>query len=130
MSGISVPKDRTNDAPAEGYCRNPACRNEDDTEFHFEVVDDKFKCPKCGGYKKPMVGLLVLVHLLIPDDAGPIVGKNGRYRLGCNEKRDHLATPSNLEAATGDPEVANCPICLEAAKQLGLIKPAWSYKKR
>ena len=62
-----------------------------------------------------MVGLLVLIHLLIRDQRGPIMGSEGvRYRFACDSGRVVLATPTNLEAATGDPSAANCPGCLKA----------------
>lgn len=73
-----------------------------------------------------MVGLLVLTHLLIRDPNGPIKGHLGRFKLACNTKRAYLATITNLEAATGDPSIANCPGCLAAAQKLGIKNPQGS----
>ncbi len=67
-----------------------------------------------------MVGLLVLTHLLIRDPKGPFKGQMGRFRMACNTKRAYLATITNMEAATGDPLIANCPGCLVEAKRLGV----------
>lgn len=121
MAGIKVPHDRTVKQPAAGFCRNPECREVSNEEFHFVVEHDNFSCPKCGANKAPMVGVLVLTHLLIRNQAGPILGSGGlRYALGCDMKRAYLATVSNQEAATDNIEIANCPGCLERAESLGI----------
>lgn len=101
---------------------NPACREQSDHErFLFLAENDHFCCPKCGADQSPMVGVLALIHFLIPDRKGPIVGMGGlRYRLGCDSVRAYLATTSNQEAATGEIAAANCPGCLEEAKKLGI----------
>jgi hypothetical protein len=121
--GIPIPKDRTTQQRPRAYCMNPQCRDVSDEEFHFNVENDHFACPKCGNNQPPGVGLLVLTHLLVPDRKGPIVGENGsRWRLGCEQKRAYLATVTNLEAATGDPAVANCTGCLAEAARLGITQ--------
>lgn len=124
MAGIAIPQDRTTAQQPRGYCLNPACLDDStDSRFEFPVDHDRFCCPKCGGRDGPMVGLLVLTHLLIRDAKGPILGAMGRWRIACSTKRAYLATATNLEAATTEPAIANCPGCLAAAEQLGITKP-------
>lgn len=124
MSGIEIPRDRTTRQPARGYCLNPECLEDSAAgRFEFDVQDDRFACPKCGARDTPMVGLLVLTHLLIRDPEGPIRGAMGRFKLACHHSRAYLATLTNLEAATGDPRIANCPGCLAAARKLGIKIP-------
>lgn len=117
MADRFVPVDRSSKQPARGYCFNPACREKpEDSRYEFDIgPDDKLCCDKCGSDSPLMVGLLVLVHLLILDRDGPILGSGGlRYRFACDKQRSHLATATNMEAATGDPGSANCQGCLEA----------------
>ena len=121
MTGIAIPHDRTDQQPLRGYCLNPACLEDSaDQRFEFDVEHDRFACPKCGGQDAPMVGLLVIIHLLIRDAKGPIKGQMARFRVACNTKRAYLATLTNMEAATGDPSIANCPGCRAEAKRLGI----------
>lgn len=128
MTGIKIPDDRCCNVPARGYCRNPDCQDTPGQEFTFEVVDDMFCCPKCGSHKLPMTGLLVLTHLVIQDENGPVTGSSGKkYYIGCDPTRTHFATASNLEAVTTDPEVANCPGCLAEAERIG-FKKKWAFK--
>lgn len=130
MAGISVPSDRTCSQRAAGFCRNPKCCDKATGEFHFVVENDKFSCPKCGADAAPMVGLLVLIHLLIPVKNGPILGSGGiTYQLGCDDKRAYMATHSNQEACTGEVEHANCPGCLAEAEKRGISKAVgWGFK--
>ncbi len=138
MSGILLPQDRTQKQVVRGYCYNPECRNHyvdeahpdwrvQDGRFEFEVENDHFQCPKCGANKGPMVGALVLIHLLTRDKMGPIEGEGGlRYKIACDAKRAYLATFTNLEAVSTAIEVANCPGCLKVIqeqklKQTGLL---------
>ena len=125
MPGILIPRDRTTRQQARGYCLNPECREDSDQyRFEFDVEHDKFCCPKCGNDRPPGVGLLVLTHLLIRDRKGPIHGDMGQsYRLACHKDRAYLATVSNLEAATGDPQFCNCPGCLKVATEMKLTIP-------
>lgn len=120
MAGITIPRDRTTRQPVRGYCLNPACLEDSaDSRYEFCVEHDKFACPKCGCDTPPRVGVLVLTHLLMDDPQGRIRGSGGaRYRMACDPKRAHLATESNLEAATGDAYVANCPGCLVEYERL------------
>lgn len=121
MTGIEIPHDRTLNQPSTAFCRNPACREVSNQEFHFRVENDLFACPKCGADRSPMVGLLVLTHLLIPDAMGPVRGKGNRgYKIACDNKRAYLATVTNQEAATDNPKVANCPGCLEQVSKQGI----------
>lgn len=123
MAGVVVPGDRTLKVPVMGFCRNPQCRTKSNEEYHFYVDHDTFHCPKCRADSEPMVGVLVLTHLLIPHTSGPIIGKGGmRYVIGCDSERAYLATVTNLEAATDNHKIANCPQCLKRAKEIGHIK--------
>lgn len=124
-----MPEDRVVSQPATGFCRNPQCAV-NGQEFTFPVEHDLFACPKCGANKAPMVGVMVLTHLLIPHERGPIEGGGGlRYVIGCDDERAYLATVTNLEAATDNVEVANCPGCLAKAEQLGIKQASgWAYK--
>jgi DNA-directed RNA polymerase subunit M/transcription elongation factor TFIIS len=103
---------------------NPECLvTSEDKCFSFDVEHDRFACPKCGNNQSPVVGLLVLTHLLIRDSKGPISGSLGQhYRLACHKDRAYLATVTNLEAATGDIRFCNCPGCLQVAKELGIVE--------
>jgi hypothetical protein len=126
---VKMPEDRVVTQPARGFCRNPQCRENDNQEFTFQVEHDHFSCPKCGANKAPMVGVQVLTHLLIRNEHGPIIGVGGlRYAIGCDTRRAYLATLTNLEAATDNIEVANCPGCLDRAKSLGLNQASWEYQ--
>ena len=119
MGGVAVPQDRTLSQPVIGFCRNPRCCEQSNKEFQFKVENDLFACPKCGADRPPMVGVLVLTHLIIPQQGGPIIGKGGtRHRLACDSKRAYLATVTNLEAASDNANVVNCPECLAEADRL------------
>jgi hypothetical protein len=121
MSGIAIPSDRTTKQPVRAYCYNPECKPVDGDRFEFGVSNDRFACPKCGAFLPPMVGVLSLVHLLVRDPKGPIIGEGGlRWRLACEERRAYLATVTNNEAATVVREVANCPGCLLKTEHGGL----------
>lgn len=127
MAGIAMPKDRTVKQPATGFCRNKHCRI-DGKEFQFPVEHDRFACPKCGADSKPMVGVLVLTHLLLPHEQGPLKGRSGRWVIACDDQRAYLATATNQEAATDNAEVANCPGCLAKAIALGAVKVnGWQF---
>lgn len=123
-SQVVMPSDRTTKQLARGYCRNPKCRaKEDDQDFTFDIEHAHVTCPKCGANKPPMIGVFVLTHLLIPMEDGPMSGAGGlRYALACDEKRAYLATVTNLEAASGDIQVVNCPQCITNAERLGIHK--------
>ncbi len=119
---MQVPVDRTEKQPVIAICRNPECR-EDGKQFEFFVTDDHFCCPKCGANREPMLALKVLIHLLVPHPQGPIQGQGGKkFVIACDDRRAYLATVTNKEAATGSPLLANCPTCIERAKQIGVIK--------
>jgi hypothetical protein len=123
MAGVLVPADRTVNVPVVAFCRNPQCRDKSNEEFTFYVEHDNFCCPKCGADREPLVGVRVLTHLLIQHPAGPITGRGGlRFVIGCDDKRAYLATVTNLEAATDQPKIANCPKCLARARAIGHIK--------
>lgn len=119
---VTPPADRTCKQPVRAYCANPQCwEMAERGRFEFEVEHGEVTCPKCGANEPPMIGLLVLVHLLLPDPRGPINGAGGiRYRIACDEHRAYLATTTNKEAATGAVEAANCGQCLKVASKLGV----------
>jgi hypothetical protein len=121
---VIVPQDRSLKQPAVGFCRNPKCRDRSDQEFTFTIKHDQPACPKCGANREPMIGMLVLTHLLIPTAAGPVLGVGGlRYAIACEAKRAYLATATNLEAVTDNPAIANCPGCIERAAKLKIKTP-------
>jgi len=114
---ITVPEDRTLRQPATAFCRNPECL-ENGKRFLFEIEHDNPACPKCGANRQPMIGLIVLTHLLVRDKSGPVEGHGGlRYSLACNTPRAYLATATNLEAATDSAELYNCPGCAQSFKK-------------
>lgn len=124
-----MPKDRSTKHPARGFCRNPECQVEGQREelFTFPIEHAHVACPKCGATLAPMVGVYTLTHLLIQVKGGPLRGAGGlQYALACDDKRAYLATHTNLEAASGDVNVVNCPICLENARKLGIkLRDGW-----
>ena len=126
-----MPQDRIATQPAKGFCRNPACRERSDQEFTFRVEHDRFACPKCGANAAPMVGVLTLTHLLIPEKGGPVIGTGGlQYRIGCDAKRAYLATWTNDEAVTDNPHIANCEGCLKEAERLNIKRETgWVLSK-
>lgn len=118
-----IPEDRTIKQPSKGFCRNPECRTEHG-EFQFEVVHEAFECPKCGANRQPMVGMLVMTHLILPKKGGPIRGVGGlQFYIACDDTRAYMATTSNLEAASDNPAMVNCPACVDAVKKLCVKKP-------
>lgn len=105
--------DQTTKQPVVWRCPNPECF-ESNLSRYYEFESEYGECPKCG-LKEPYVRKRVLIHVLVRDKGGPIVGNLGlRYRLACDPKRVTLATATNGEAATGDVTTANCPGCLKA----------------
>ncbi len=126
MSSIIMPNDRSTRNPARGFCRNPKCREQSGEDFTFPIEHAHVACPKCGANAAPLVGVFVLVHMLVQVQGGPIRGKGGvSYALACDDRRAYLATQTNLEAATGDIEVANCPQCIENCRKLGIKRNLW-----
>lgn len=118
MSGVLLPTERTTKQQPMGFCWNPDCAGDND-RFVFPIKHDGFCCPKCGADSAPLVGVLSLMHQLVADPQGPIVGAYGRrYRMACAKKRDYLALPDNSEGATGDMQFVNCPDCLKQIDQL------------
>ena len=119
MSKIIIPNDRTDKQPVRAFCRNPECLESSDKRwFEFSPEHAHVACPKCGATEAPMIGMLSLVHFLHRNPEGKIVGVGGlRYQLACDEKRAHLATRTNDEAATDQLQAVNCPGCLKAAAE-------------
>lgn len=113
---ITVPGDRTLKQPTKAFCRNPECST--GKRFEFEFEHDNPECPKCGASREPMIGMIVLTHLLIRNKNGVIEGDGGlRYQLACDLPRAYLATVTNLEAATNNRDLYNCKGCAAFVKQ-------------
>lgn len=114
---VRIPDDRTTKQRAAAFCRNPECLESSDQEYYeFTAEHSPVVCPKCGACLAPMVGLFALVHLLVRDREGRIVGEGGlKYRLACAPTRAYMATTTNQEAATGDVQAVNCEACLKIA---------------
>lgn len=72
-----------------------------------------------------MIGVFTLTHFLTRDPMGPIKGMGGlRYKLACDGQRAYLATNTNNEAATDQPDVVTCPQCVQMITDgLVLVKP-------
>ncbi len=97
--------------PVVWRCRNPECK-EISTARYYEFEGEYPECPKCK-CGPPTVSKRALIHLLIRDNKGPIVGEFGlRWKMACDHKRVTLATEDNGEAASGDSSAINCPTCL------------------
>ncbi len=113
---IQIPKDRTTKQPVYCYCRNPLCLvNSQMDRFIFQHEHGLVECPKCGATEAPYVGVLVLTHFMAVMPRGPIRGNGGiGYKITCDPTRPYLATATNEEAATDQPEVVTCPGCLAA----------------
>lgn len=88
---------------------------------YFEFAADYPECPKCGS-GPPAVTKRALIHLLVRDKKGPILGDMGlRWSMACDPKRTHLATEDNGEAATGNSLAINCPGCIAALAKSGRV---------
>lgn len=119
MTTASIePKDRTSRQPPRWRCQLPECAQSNGGEW-YEWEGDHAKCPRCGS-EPPTVNLMALLHLLIPDPNGMIPSKGRRWSLACHPSREHLATMTNREGATGDLTAVNCPECLRKAEKLGI----------
>jgi hypothetical protein len=116
---VIIPGDRSQKQPVRAFCLNVQCLEASDRKrFEFDVEHADVACPKCGATESPMIGMMTLIHLLVKNPKGPIVGKGGiRYSMGCEAERPYLATLTNDEAATDQPEAANCPGCLKVAQE-------------
>lgn len=122
---LRIPKDRSRSQPIRAWCANPLCAERADKRLEWNVTGDLVQCPKCKASRSPYVGIYVLIHLLVPADDGPIAGSGGRrWAIACDPTRAHLATGTNQEAATDDPEAANCPGCLRVAEDRGIASPS------
>lgn len=115
MPELTSTPDQTTKQPVVWCCANPTCRP---VIGCFEFESDYPTCPKCGASGEPQVFKRTLIHLLLADERGPILGNGRRYRMACDEKRAraYLATLTNGEAAVNldHAELANCPGCLSA----------------
>jgi hypothetical protein len=120
---MEIGQDRTVKQPVTAFCRNPECANETGN-FEFQVEHSGFACPKCGADREPYIGVQTLTHCLVQDKNGPIIGSGGRhYRIACDSKRAYLATVSNQEAATDQPQIVNCPGCRQQVHKMGIVDP-------
>lgn len=101
--------DRTLKQPVTFRCQNPECA-ENGQYFEFDGTDDK--CPRCTSSGPPFVIVLTLVHLLIGNPNGKILGYGGkRFSMACDFSRESLATFTNKEAATSEGASVTCPGC-------------------
>lgn len=106
--------------PVFWLCRNPECRPDNARAFSFQ--SDYPECPKCGA-EPPLVQKRALVHLLLRNPKGPILGMKGlRWELACDVDRDWLATGDNGEAATGLSFHVNCQVCLKRIGNKVVVK--------
>lgn len=110
--------DQTTKQPVVWRCPNPECRDSS-LDRYFDFESDQPKCPKCSA-GPPVVSKRALIHLLVRDPQGKIVGEyQRRYKLACDASRSFIATQTNGEAGTDQVAAANCPGCLaEAHKYL------------
>lgn len=133
-------KDQTTKQPVVWRCQNPVCLPT--PEEIAEIINSKAginepiktaggliyrpslrsfdfesqypTCPKCSYTGPPVVNKRSLIHVLLQDRNGPIVGEKGlRWFIACDPKRRTLATTTNGEACTGNSSQANCPGCLK-----------------
>jgi hypothetical protein len=68
-------------------------------------------CPSCGAdSRKPQhknsIVPLELIHYLIRDEHGPIVGSGALYKLACKPEQKHMD-----KHCTGEPAQVTCPKC-------------------
>ncbi len=127
---VKIPGDRTNKQPVHCFCKNPECLNESSHEFFvFEAENEVIECPKCGANESPMIGVFSLTHFITRDPMGPIRGMGGlRYKLACDGKRAFIATNTNNEAGTDQPEVVTCPECVKLITEgKVLVKPNFLF---
>lgn len=121
-NAVQVPGDRTIKQPVRCYCLNPECRDREcepgKDRYEFAVEHAEVVCPKCGANQVPIVGVLAIVHFIVRDKRGPLMGHGGlRYRLACEPRRTFIATRTNLEAGTGELSAVTCVRCLAVAKE-------------
>lgn len=118
---IKLPEDRTRNQPAIAFCRTAGC----ESGGSFEVPDNGIvKCPDCEADSAPTVGLNVLIHLLERKKDGPITGMGGvKWQFACDPNRKVITTSTNLESASDDPSVINCPDCRKVAEESELKEP-------
>lgn len=113
MRQVQLPEGRTKHQPIVWRCANPECaRRFGQKHYDFTTKNDHPKCPQCGA-EPPYVAARALIHLLVPDERGPIPGEYGvRYKILCEPTRAVMATERNQEACSGDFRVVNCGGCL------------------
>lgn len=110
--------DQTTKQPVFWACLNPDCKPALQDYLTFE--SDQPKCPKCTSEGLPYVHKRVLIHFLVTDKMGHIVGEKRRYRMACDKGRFELATATNGEAATAVVAQVNCPGCLQEIGRMAI----------
>ena len=99
-------------------CYNLACQADPHVPLGFEFWSDTGECPKC--YTRPPITIeLEIVHLLVRDNNGPILGSSPefkRWAVACQRSRPYLSTPAERFPATPVVEAVNCPLCLKATE--------------
>lgn len=83
-------------------CTNESCDEGGPTGAPFEDASKKPVCPLCGD-DGPQV--LVAVHYLVADPAGPIRTGLGRRKIAC------LPAGKELPQCSGSREAVTCPAC-------------------
>lgn len=108
---------QTTKQPVVWICQNALCR-ERNKNYEFEA--DEPICPKCQAAGYPYVQKRILVHLLVSDPEGLILGASGPLSILCDSGRGFIATYHNGEAGTGETAPVNCPGCRKLIKEQGL----------
>lgn len=115
---VQVPYDRTIKQPVRCFCLNPECIDAGNDRYEFTIQHADVVCPKCGANQVPVVGVLAIVHFIMRDRHGALMGHGGlRYRLACEPRRTFIATHTNLEAGSGELSAVSCVRCLAIAKE-------------
>ncbi len=96
------------------YQGSPCATDEHGRWRDFE--SDVPVCPGCGcDGRQPegrgVINARAVLHLLVKDKAGPIIGRGSRLRILCNP----ALKLSRVVMGTGEPSIANCPACLAHA---------------
>jgi len=117
-----LPVGRTKNQPIVWRCGNPLCsKGTGKRFFDFTTRSEKPKCTRCGA-EPPFVAARSLIHMLVSDPSGPIVGGHGvRYKIPCEPTREVMATEGNQEACSGDFRAVNCPGCLALLGEKHLV---------
>lgn len=116
----------TTPVPTFGKNRRYACYSDQcrvgKEPFRFEGVQRV--CPKCGA-THPFVGMVLTLHYLVDDPAGPINGVgNRKKRLACDTSnaKGILWLTENYQVAHGAPEGVNCAKCRQSPEWIATME--------